>query len=310
MNPIDDYIDELEVLGRTYGTIKQTKQILKKFQNSCNGKGILQVDDDTIKTFIKSMRDEKIEERTISDYVKTVKRFYSYLVESQKYGIAFNPATRLSSRLKTKRRQTRRPNKSIEELSRMIKSIHSPRDRAINVLFAKTAIRNGELVALDVDDIDFSNETVMINKHVGNESINEIVPHRKNGNDTLIPLDDEGIRTLKFYLMTRQKTEDKALFISNTGKRLYPTDISRIVKEWSIKTGLAIDTNETDKKIVPHFWRAWTTYILQVNGCNPAVIDAIRGDTAGTIRAYYVNQVIPFEFIRREYLRTVPKFGV
>ncbi len=310
MNPIDDYIGELKLLGRSTAYIKSTGYALDKFKKSCNGKGILQADEDTIKTFIQDMRDQKLTDRTLTDYIRSIERFYSFVVATQKYGISFNPVKRLSKRLNHKRQQTKRPIKTIEEIGKLIKGVHNPRDRAIIVLLPKTAIRNGELVALDIDDIDFENETLTVNKHIGDHETNEIVKGRKNGNETLIPLDDETIRALKFYLMMRPKTKNKALFISHTGNRLYAQDIIRIVKEWSIKTKISFETTDIDKKIVPHFFRAWATYTLQINGCNPAVIDAIRGDVASTIRGFYVNQVLPFEVIRREYLKAVPKFGI
>ncbi len=310
MNPIDDYLSELKLLGRSSSYIKGSGYALDKFQNSCNGSGILEVNEDTVKTFIQDMRDQQLADRTLTDYVRAIDRFYSFVVESQKYGLTLNPVKRLSKRLNHRRQQTKRPIKSIEDIAKLIKGIHNPRDRAIIVLLSKTAMRNGELVALDIEDIDFDNETLTIDKHIGDHETNTIVKGRKNGNESLIPLDDETIRALKFYLMSRPKTKNKALFMSHNANRLYAVDIIRIVKEWSIKAGISLDTTDTDKKIVPHFFRAWCTYMLQINGCNPAVIDAIRGDVASTIRAFYVNQVLPFEVIRKEYLKAVPKFGI
>jgi site-specific recombinase XerD len=310
MNPISDYLSELKLLGRSSAYIKSTGYAMDKFQKSCNGKGILKVNEDTIKTFIHDMRDQQLADRTLTDYVRAIDRFYSYVVDTQKYGLTFNPVKRLSKRLNHKRQQTKRPIKTLDEIAKLIKGIYNPRDRAIIVLLAKTAIRNGELVALNIEDIDFDNETLTVNKHIGDHETNTIVKGRKNGNESLIPLDDETIRALKFYLMSRPKTRNKALFISHTGNRLYAQDIIRIVREWSIKTKISIETTDIDKKIVPHFFRAWATYTLQINGCNPAVIDAIRGDVASTIRAFYVNQVLPFEVIRKEYLKAVAKFGI
>jgi site-specific recombinase XerD len=310
MNPIDDYIGELKLLGRSTAYIKSTGYALDKFKKSCNGKGVLQVDEDTIKTFIQDMRDQKLADRTLTDYIRSIERFYSFVVETQKYGISFNPVKRLSKRLNHKRQQTKRPIKTIDEISKLIKGIHNPRDRAICVLLPKTAIRNGELVALDISDIDFDKETLNVNKHVGDHETNTIAKGRKNGNETLIPLDDETIRALRFYLISRPKSKSNALFISHTGNRLYAQDIIRIVKEWSVKTKTSIETTDIDKKIVPHFFRAWATYTLQINGLNPSIIDYIRGDVATSIRGFYFNQVLSFEVIKKEYLRTVPKFGI
>jgi integrase len=317
MNPVKDYIDELRLLGRSANTIRNTINVLKKFQGSCNGKDVLEVTEGEVKLFIQAMRDQPISDRSLSEYMRHVDRFYSFVIENKKYGLVDNPVKRLSKRLNNKRTQTKRPIKTTDEITKLIKNIHNPRDRAIVVLLAKTAIRNGELGALDIEDIDFDNATIRIDKHVADHNSNKIMKGRKNGNTSVIPMDDETIRVLKFHLMTRPavKLKDKpedgnALFKSIKGYRLYPKDITRIVKEWAIRTGTCLNTIDTDKKIVPHFFRAWCTYTLQLNGCNPVVIDAIRGDVASTIRAFYVNQVLPFEVIKKEYLRTVPKFGI
>lgn len=310
MNPINDYLSELKLLGRSKGYFKSVSYALKKFQKSCNGNGILQINEDTVKIFIQDMRDQQLNDRTLVNYVRAIERFYDYVVESKKYGLTDNPVKRLSKRLNNKRPQTKRPIKTIDEIAKFIKNIHNPRDRAIVILLAKTGIRNGELTALNIEDIDFDNETLTVDKHINDISANTIVKGRKNGNESILPLDDETIRAMRFYLATRPKVKNNALFISHNGIRLYEMDMSRIVKEWSIKTKFSIETNDTDKKIIPHYFRAWIAYNLQINGCNPAVIDAIRGDTASTIRAFYVNQVLPFEVIRKEYLKAVPKFGI
>jgi integrase len=311
MNPVEDYLSELKLFNRSIGYVKNVDFTLKNFQTSCNVKNILDVNEDAVKLFIQYLREKGIKERTINDYIKNIERFYFYVIESKKYGLTDNPAKRIAKKLNFKKTQTKRPIKTLDEVSKFIKNIHNPRDRAIVVLFAKTGIRNGELTALNIEDIDFNDELLKIDKHINNLSSNTTSKGRKNKNETVIPLDDETIRTLKFYLISRpKKVKSNALFVSQNGNRLYEMDISKLVKDWGIKTGIGINSNETDKKITPHFFRAWLTYMLHMNGCNPIVIDAIRGDVAATIRDFYTNQVLPFDVIKKEYLKAVPKFGI
>lgn len=305
-----EYLSELEDLHRSINYLRATTYAFYKFKQSCNGIDIQAVNDDTIRTFLKNLNKEKLKDRTVTDYIRSIDRFYTYLIEIRKYGLTFNPVTRLTKKLDKKRHQTKRPVKTIEEIAKFIKGIHNPRDRAIVILLAKTAIRNGELVALNVEDINFDDETIIINKHISDHQTNAIKPGRKNGVTTLIPLDDETIRALKFYLMIRKNNINEALFISNNGNRLYAQDNIRIVKEWSIKTKTSIDTPDIDKKIVPHYFRAWTTGQLEDGGLKSYLVDYIRGDVANTIRGFYSNQVLSFEVIRREYLKAVPKFGI
>jgi integrase len=187
----------------------------------------------------------------------------------------------------------------------LVRNIFHVRDRTIVVLLAKTGIRAGELSALDVDDVSFENGALRVNKRIGNYFDLTIARGRKNKVESMIPLDDETLRALKVYLAIKQKCSTQSLFISDRGNRMFLADIDKIVKNWAIKTGTCKDSNRTDEKITPHFFRAWITYRLQINGCNPIVIDAIRGDKATNMRMFYANQVLPFEEIRREYERTV-----
>ncbi|HEY9206727.1 MAG TPA: site-specific integrase [Candidatus Methanoperedens sp.] len=190
------------------------------------------------------------------------------------------------------------------------RSIFHVRDRTMVVLLAKTGIRAGELSALDVEDVNFENRALRVNKRIGNYLALTIASGRKNKVESMIPLDDETLRALRVYLATRHSCSTRALFISDRGSRMFLADIDKTVKNWAIKTGTCKDINRTDEKITPHFFRAWITYQLQINGCNPIIIEAIRGDKASNMRMFYANQVLPFEEIRREYERTVPKFGI
>ncbi len=310
MTPIIDYIDELKLLSRSKNYYTRVGYVLPRFQYLIK-KPILKTTEDDIKSHIQTLRSHSLKEPSIILQIGHLNRFFTFVVDSKKYGIMDNPVKRISKLLKHKNHQTRRPIKSVEEISNLIRGVHNPRDRSIIVLFAKTGIRCGELVALDIDDIDFDNGTVLVNKHIDDSARNTSIRGRKNGNESLIPLDDETIRSLKFYIASRT-TNTQALFVSQTNKfnRLYIQDVEKIVKQWSIRTGIGLDSRDTDKKIVPHFFRAWNAYMLQLNGCNPAVIDAIRGDVAGSIRQFYVNQVMPFDVVKREYLRAVPQFGI
>lgn len=325
MDSVADYISELRLIGRSKSYIKHTGYILNNFTSflastHSPSPTITSATPDDIKAYIQSLRDRKVKDNSLLMKVGYIDRFFTFIIETKKYNITDSPTKRITKLLNHRHHQTRRPIKSVEEICTLIHGIHNPRDRAITVLFAKTGIRNGELVALNIDDIDFDNQTMNVNKHIDDVASNSIISGRKNGNESIIPLDDETVRTLKFYLTTRPdmnkgKTENdnSALFISHGNKffvRMTVQDVSRIVKQWSIRTGIGLDSRDTDKKIVPHFFRAWNAYILQLNGCNPAVIDAIRGDVAGSIRQFYVNQVMPFEVVRKEYLRAVPMFGI
>ncbi len=257
---------------------KQLSKHCRDFARSYKGENatefdvLIDVSEDDIKKWLKDMIDRGLGEKSRVKDVSKLHRFFVFLTESPKYNLKYNPVSRISKQIPKPSKHTQRPIKSLEEISKMVRSIFHVRDRTIIILLGKTGIRAGELSALDVDD--------------------------------------ETLRALKVYLAIRQPCVTKALFISDRGNRMFLADIDKIVKNWAIKTGTCKDSNRTDEKITPHFFRAWITYQLQIKGCNPIVIDAIRGDKASNMRMFYANQVLPFEEIQREYERTVPKFGI
>lgn len=316
MSAAKDFLEELELFGKSWNYIYSTKATLRDFARSCIGENATEFDvpvdvtEDDIKKWLKDMMDRGLCEKSRVKDVSKLHRFFVFLTESPKYNLKYNPVSRISKQLPKPSKQTQRPIKSLEEISKMIRSIFHVRDRTIVILLAKTGIRAGELSALDINDVDFVNRILRVNKRIGNYFDLTIASGRKNKVESLIPLDDETLRSLKVYMAIRQSCSTKALFISDRGNRMFLADIDKIVKNWAIKTGTCKDSNRTDEKITPHFFRAWITYQLQISGCNPIVIDAIRGDKAYNMRIFYANQVLPFEEIRREYERTVPKFGI
>jgi len=316
MSAAKDFIEELELFGKSWNYIYSTKATLRDFARSCKGANATEIDvpvdvtEDDIKKWLKDMMERGLSEKSRVKDVSKLHRFFVFLTESPKYNLKYNPVSRISKQLPRPSKQTQRPIKSVDEISKMIRSIFHVRDRTIVVLLAKTGIRSGELSALDVEDVNFENKALRVNKRIGNYFDLTIASGRKNKVESMIPLDDETMRALKVYLAIRQSCITKALFISDRGNRMFLADIDKIVKNWAIKTGTCNDSNKTDEKITPHFFRAWITYQLQINGCNPIIIDAIRGDKASNMRTFYANQVLPFEEVRRDYERTVPRFGI
>ncbi|WAM22478.1 MAG: tyrosine-type recombinase/integrase (plasmid) [Candidatus Methanoperedens sp.] len=316
MNTVVEFLEELELFGKSYNYINGTRLTLRDFARSCKGENATESDvpvdatEDDVKKWIKDMMERGLCERSRIRSITVLQRFFVFLMESPKYKLQYNPVSRIAKQLPKPNKQTQRPIKSLEEISEMVRHISLARDRAMAVLLAKTGIRAGELSALDVEDVDFENRILRVDKHICNFCSLAIAKGRKNRVESMVPLDDETLQVLKVYLVMRQQCNTNALFISGRGNRMPVGEVSRIIKNWAVKIGMCKNSNKTEEKITPHFFRAWITYQLQINGCNPIIIDAIRGDKASNMRTFYANQVLPFEEIRREYERTVPKFGI
>ena len=309
MNPVDDYISELEILGRKPAYIRGIRSSFNGFTDSieCDPDSLdpAQITERDIKTWIQDMRKRNLKDVSIKKAVENVERFFTFLIESPDHNsITTNPCTRICKRLPHGRTQTRRPFKTVEDVGRMIRAAFMPRDRAMIAVLAKTGIRRSELTGLDVADVDIGERILTISKHYDNQA-HILIPGRKNGVESVLPLDNETIKVLKVYLAVRQPVDD-ALFVSRNGLRLDNSEVGRIIGGYAKKAGLMTNGD----RITPHYFRAWCTYQLTINGCKPEIVQVIRGDVANTMANFYTREILSFEDVRREYLKAVPQFGL
>nr|QNO44408.1 tyrosine recombinase XerC [Methanosarcinales archaeon ANME-2c ERB4]QNO44853.1 tyrosine recombinase XerC [Methanosarcinales archaeon ANME-2c ERB4]QNO46595.1 tyrosine recombinase XerC [Methanosarcinales archaeon ANME-2c ERB4] len=314
-NAVQDYFRELETVNRiSFEYQRRIHSSLREFAILCGGETEYDVATDATESdvmqYINVLRGRDLCDDTVRSYISFIRGFYSFLIERPDYDCTYNPCTRLYRKLPAGKKQTRRPFKTTMEVAALIKSIMHPRDRCVATLFAKTGIRRGELCGLDLDDVDLDNDVLHIYKHLV-DSNGVIQPGRKNGRDveTDIPIDPELHKVLEVYIALRPRTSNPALFLTYDGNRLGGRGVGEALQKW-ITRHWGNNGNRTAEKITAHWFRAFLTYELSVNGCNPAVITAIRGDRAAKIQDFYTMQVLGFDKIREEYLKAAPVFGL
>lgn len=166
----------------------------------------------------------------------------------------------LSSNVASKVKTPKLHNKEIirlenDEVERMLDAVQSPttfterqknynkntkeRDNAIVTLFLGTGIRISELVGLNVDDFDFSQNAFKVT--------------RKGGNQTILYFSDEVAEALEIWLEKRKtlnlEENEPAMFVSLQNKRICVRAVENLVKKFA-KEGSPL------KKISPHKLRS------------------------------------------------------
>lgn len=148
----------------------------------------------------------------------------------------------------------------------------SLRDYAIVNLFLGTGIRISELIGLDIDDIDFSNNAFKIT--------------RKGGNQSILYFNDDVAEILKEYMEFRKnqkgvKETEKALFLSLQKKRICPRAVQNLVKKYSqIATPL--------KHITPHKLRStYGTNLYKETKDIYVVADVLGHKDVNTTKKHY-----------------------
>lgn len=146
------------------------------------------------------------------------------------------------------------------------------RDSAILALFLGTGIRNSELVGLNIDDIDFSN--------------NSFVVTRKGGNRVILYFNDEVGGFLKEYYGQRLSNKavnvnEKALFLSLQNSRITTRAVQNIVKKYSSVAAPL-------KKITPHKLRStFGTQLYRNTGDIYVVADVLGHKDVNTTKKHY-----------------------
>ncbi len=189
-------------------------------------------------------------ERGKARKLASVRSFFKYL---------FNHDM-ISSNVASKIRTPKLHNKEIirlekDEVERLLDAVESPttfterqktynkntyeRDNAIVTLFLGTGIRISELVGLNVEDFDFSQDAFKVT--------------RKGGNQTILYFSKEVEDALKLWLTKRNTLNldpnENAMFISLQNKRICVRAVEKLVKKFA-KEGSPL------KKISPHKLRS------------------------------------------------------
>lgn len=146
------------------------------------------------------------------------------------------------------------------------------RDTAILTLFLGTGIRISELVGLDDESIDFTN--------------NSFIVTRKGGNQAILYFSDEVAEALAAYIAQKEDdpkipSDEHALFLSLQNRRITVRAVENLVKKYAkIVSPL--------KKITPHKLRStYGTALYRETGDIYIVADVLGHKDVNTTRKHY-----------------------
>jgi len=289
----------------TAETIRCYRSNVRIYLNYLKGeqKDALTVDKKILLGFLKYLREERcVSHKRVENYFSSVSSFYEFLCYEDY--VESNPVVGVRKRYLRRYKRldgsgsSRSPG-SVEDVSRMVMGTSNPRTRAIIVLLAKTGIRRGELVSIDVDDIDWTLQSVTLK------------PKAKRSN-RLVFFDDEATRVLRRWMMIREQITlpgEKALFVGDNGRRINRNMVYNAVTSAAKKAGLHNpDSNKIEDHYSPHNLRHWFTTHLRKNNIRREFIQELRGDSRGATVDIYDH--IDQQELREAYLAAIPKLGI
>lgn len=303
-NLVNGFCKDCRLRGMTEKTItgyKSCINIFLDFIKSIDSKPS-NISNHVLKDFLGCLKlERRIKHKTVKGYFSALSAFYDYLtfegITSTNIILLFRK--RYLRRYKRNYDDPERKLLTVEEMSRLVNYIMNPRDRAIVVLLAKTGVRRGEMLRIDVEDINWEDYSIMLK------------PTPKRSNRTVF-FDDECATALRRWIRVREKLnpKTKALFVSyNTLRRLSRNGAYTAVVKYAKQLGLHDSQSERLKDhFGPHCCRHWfTTYLIR-NGMPREYIKELRGDARR--EAIDIYHHIDREELRRTYLACIPKLGI
>lgn len=301
---IDKFIADCELRGMTFESIRRYKSCLLIFSTFLlkTGTEITHADRPIFKDFLQHLlNDRKVKTRTLENYFTALSAFYDYL--------AFENSVNANAVLPFRKRYLRRykegyddPERrllNLEEMSSLVGSIMDPRDKAVAVIFAKTGIRRGELLKLDVDSIQWKDYSITLKP----------TPKRSN---RVVFFDDECAFVIKRWLKVREKLNPttKALFVSYQSlNRFDRNGLYTAIVKYAKRLGFhKSDSTKLEDHFGPHCFRHWFTTWLLRNGMPREYVKELRGDRRS--EAIDIYHHIDRQELRKAYLAYVPKLGV
>jgi integrase/recombinase XerD len=303
-NLIGNFINDCKLRGMSNDAIQKYRSPLLMFQNFLHQQRatLVDVDKDLLRDFIHYLRDERgVKQKTIGTYFSTLSGFYDYL-EFEGY-IVKNHVLAVRKRYLRHYKNpvysdSSRKLISVEEMKKLINSVLDTRDKAIITLLAKTGIRRGELISIDIDDIDWIENGITLK------------PKLKRSNSKVF-FDDETARILKRWSRLREQREPNcdALFIGERGTRLNRTGVYKAVIKHAERVGLHNpDSDKLEDHFSPHCCRHWFTTHLRRAGMSREFIQELRGDRRRDAIDIYDH--IDKEELREAYLAHIPQLGI
>jgi site-specific recombinase XerD len=202
---------------------------------------------------------------TRRDRIATIRAFYKFAAQTLPAAYGFpNPAADVAFLRNTRRKLPSVPEEyAVKDLLRSLADSPAPsmvRNRAMVELAYGSGLRRCELVALDIEEIDFDKAQAYI--------------RGKGGKTRIVPVSTAAILAIRDYLRQRGAIQGP-LFVTSTGKRLGPVSINWIFRR---KIGIR-----------PHLLRhACATHMLR-HGCDIRLVQELLGHAYLTTTQRYTH---------------------
>ncbi len=252
------YLSELERRGASVHTLRNYRSDLAQFESYFAPPGagappLESLDLPLLREWLGSLFENGLETTSIRRKLAAVRAMYKFL---RTEGVL---ETNIAARLRTPKVKQRLPDvMSAEKTNHLIDAsveLAKERDLAILELLYGCGIRVGELVGIDLGDVDLKSQWLRV---LG-----------KGNKERQVPVNATAVAAIERYLQVRT-SQEPALFINSRGKRLGDREVRRLVKKYAVLT-------TGDSGVHPHSFRhAYATHLLS-DGADLRAIQELLG---------------------------------
>lgn len=229
-----------------------------------------------IRSWIVSLVDEGISNRTVNRKISSLKSFYKFLIKIEV--VEVSPLAKHKSLKVPKKLQIPFSENEITEVFDLLAvsdDFESLRDLLLVELLYGTGMRRAELIGLTLGSVDMSQKTIKV---IG-----------KRNKERIIPLLPNICETIYKYLEKRDKIisrqSDTPLLVTKKGVKLYDTLVYRIINHYFSKT-----SNKIKKS--PHIIRhSFATHMLNQGADLNIVKDLLGHASLASTQVYTHNSI-------------------
>ena len=247
-------------------------------------------DSQMVRSWIASMAEEKLDNRSINRKIATLRSFYNFLLRRK--AITADPMLKIKA-LKTDKPLPKfveeKPMKTMLDEAGFENDFAGHRDKLVLELLYGTGMRLAELIGLKISDFNYFNQTLTV---LGKRNKQRVIPVNKSLADAMT-----------VYLSYRREflsnyDDTPYLILTDNGAQVYPMFIQRLVKKH-----LSLVTSLDQKS--PHVLRhTFATHLLN-RGADLNAIKDLLGHTSLAATQVYTHNTI--EKLKKVFQQAHPK---
>ncbi len=268
-------------------TLRSYRTDLELFSNfvGCNT-SLNSIDSDRIREYLALLWSRGLRSTTVRRRLATLRSLFGWLIEEDV--LVKSPIKKSMNPKNGKRLPVYL---TLDEITRLLKmpdttTPQGSRDRAIIETLYSAGLRVGELVNLEIHDIDLKGRKLRIREGKGDK-------------DRMVPLADETVKAIRNYLKVRpEDTKSPALFVSRLKTRLSTTMINKLLKGYVKKACI-------EKPISAHCLRHTCATHLLEGGADLRTVQEILGHSSIATTQIYTS--VSNRYLEKVYKKAHPR---